>query len=81
MTQPTSIAPCLVSTNEVAHQLLVNGKGNMLSKPKRPVLCPATEGDTSMVYPFSKEEYRKGVALLKNNKAAGRDDALVEQTK
>ena len=32
-----------------------------------------------MVYPSSKEEYRKGVALLKNNKAAGRDDVLVEQ--
>ena len=34
-----------------------------------------------MVYPFSKEEYRKGVAILKNNKASGRDDVLVEQLK
>ena len=32
-----------------------------------------------MVSPFSKEEYRKGVAILKNNKASGRDDVLVEQ--
>ena len=53
----------------------------MLSKPKSPVLPPATEGDYSMVYPFSEEEYRKGVAILRNNKAAGRDDALVEQLK
>ena len=34
-----------------------------------------------MVYPFSEEEYRKGVAILKNNKASGRDDVLVEQLK
>ena len=48
---------------------------------KCPVLPPATEGDASMVYPFSEEEYRKGVAILKNNKAAGRDDVLLEQLK
>ena len=42
-------------------------------------ITPATEGDYSMVYPFSQEEYRKGVAILKNNKASGRDDVLVEQ--
>ena len=34
-----------------------------------------------MVYPFSEEEYRKGVAILKNNKASDRDDVLVEQLK
>ena len=51
----------------------------MPSKPKRTVLPPATEGDYSMVYPFSEEEYRKGVAILKNHKASGRDDVLVEQ--
>ena len=34
-----------------------------------------------MVYPFSEEEYRKGVAILKNNKSAGRDDVLVVQLK
>ena len=53
----------------------------MTSTPKRPVLPPATEGDYSMIYPFSEEEYRKGVAILKNNKASGRDDVLVEQLK
>ena len=55
--------------------------GTMPSKPKRPVLPPATEGDTSKVYPFSEGEYNKGVAALKNNKVAGRDDILVEQLK
>ena len=79
---PTSSnPPCLVTTNQVAHQLLVNGRGTMPSKPKRPVLPSATEGDTSKVYPFSESEYNKGVATLKNNKAAGRDDILVEQLK
>ena len=34
-----------------------------------------------MVYPFSKEEYTKGIAALKNNKVAGRDDLQVEQLK
>ena len=77
----TSNPPCLVSANQVAHQLLVNGRGTMSSKPKRPVLPPATEGDYSMVYPFSEEEYRKGMAILKNNKASGRHDVLVEQLK
>ena len=81
MITTSSNPPCLVTANQVAHQLLVNGRGTMPSKPKRPVLPPATEGDTSKVYPFSEGEYNKGVAALKNNKAAGRDDILVEQLK
>ena len=32
-----------------------------------------------MVYPFSEEEYRKGISTLKNGKAAGIDDVLVKQ--
>ena len=71
--------PCLVTANQVAHQLLVNGRCTMPSKPKRPVLPPATKGDTSKVYPFSEGKYNKEVAALKNNTAAGRDDILVEQ--
>ena len=51
----TSNHPCIVSANQVAHQLL------------------------AMAYPFNEEEYRKGVTILKNNKASGRDDVLVEQ--
>ena len=46
-----------------------------------PILPRATEGDTSKAYPFSEGEYNKGVAALKNNKAAGRDDIRVEQLK
>ena len=61
-------------------KVIVNGRGNMSSKPKRSVI-PETEAGTSMVSPFSEDEYRKGVATLNNNKAAGRDDVLVEQLK
>ena len=64
----TSNPPCLVSANQVAHQLLDNGRGTMRSKRNRPVLPPATEVDHSMVYPFSREEYMKGITILKNNK-------------
>ena len=39
------------------------------------------EGKPSLVSVFSEEEYRKGIAALKNNKAAGIDDILVEQLK
>ena len=35
----------------------------------------------SLVSAFSEEEYRKGIAALNNNKAAGIDDILVEQLK
>ena len=49
----------------------------MLTKPKQPVLSATTE--ESMVYPFSEEAYIRGIATLKNNKAAGIDDMLVEQ--
>ena len=78
---PTSTnPPCLVNVNQVAHQLLVNGRGTMPTKPKRPVL-PTVEGIPSVVSAFSEEEYRKGIAALKYNKAAGIDDVLVEQLK
>ena len=78
---PTSTnLPCLVNANQVAHQLLVNGRGTIPPKPKRPVL-PTVEGIPSVVSAFSEEEYRKGIAALKCNKAAGTDDALVEQLK
>ena len=70
----TSNPSCLFNANQVSHQLLVNGIGTIPSKPKRIVLHSATEGDHSMVYPFSNEEHRKGVVIVKNNKASGRED-------
>ena len=72
--------PCLVNSNQVAHHLLVNGQGTMPTKPNCPAL-PTVEGKPSLVSAFSEEGYRKGIAALKNNKAAGIDDILVEQLK
>ena len=78
---PTSPNPtCLVNSNQVAHHLLVNGQGTMPTKPKCPALL-TVEGKPSLVSAFSEEEYRKGIAALKNNKAAGINDILVEQLK
>ena len=34
-----------------------------------------------MAHPFSKDEYKKGIAAMKNNKGEDRDDVLVDQLK
>ena len=57
---------------------LVNGQGTMPTNPKCTAL-PTVEGKPSLVSAFSEEEYRKGIAALNNNKAAGIDDILVEK--
>ena len=72
--------PCLVNSNQVAHHVLVNGQRTMPTKPKCPALT-TVQGKPSLVSAFSEEEYRKGIAALKNNKAAGIYDILVEQLK
>ena len=71
--------PCIVNANQVAHQLFINGQGTMSTKRKRPIHPPIQEGTLTMAHPFSEEEYKKGIAALKNNKAAGVDNVLVEQ--
>ena len=40
-----------------------------------------SESTVTLAHPISEEEYRKGIVVLKNNKAVGRDDVLVEQLK
>ena len=78
---PTSPSPpCLVNSNQVAHHLLVNGQGTITTKLKCPAL-PTVEGNPSLVSAISEEEYIKGIAALRNNKAACIDDILVEQLK
>ena len=58
-----------------------NCQGTMSSKPKPPILPTYVTGKLTLVYPFSKEEYRKGIAALNNGKAAGLDNVLVEPLK
>ena len=50
----------------------------MPTKPKRHILTTAEQSEQLLVYPFTEEEYRKAIATLKNNKAAGIDHVLVE---
>ena len=69
---------CIASANQIAYQLLVNRSGTLSSEPKV-LYYPQHQKDyDSLVYLFSEEEYRKGVTVLKNNNADGRD-VLVEQ--
>ena len=74
----TSTPPCLVNSNQFA-QLLINGRSIMSCQLKRPVLPTETTGEATLVYPFSDEGYGKGIAALKNGKAYGIDDVLLEQ--
>ena len=78
--EPTSPKPhCLVTDNQVAHQLFVNGRGKMPTTPKCPKLYPIIEDESLLI--FTEEDYKKGIATLKNNKAAGIYDVLFEQLK
>ena len=49
--------PCLFTANQVAHQLLVNGQGEVPTRPKCPKLSPISEDGSSLVVPFTEEEY------------------------
>ena len=53
----------------------------MPTKPKCPKLSPVNEDDSSLVFAFTEEEYKRGIAILKNKKTAGIDNVLVEQLK
>ena len=72
--------PCLVSANQVAHQR-INDRSNMQSTSKRPVLPPATEGDTPHCILFQRRRVQEINGIPGANKAAGRDDVLVEYLK
>ena len=72
-------AHCLVTANQVAHQLLINGRGEMSTKPKCPKLSPVSEEDSSLVLPVPGEEYKKGIATLKIEMEISIDDVLVDQ--
>ena len=67
---------CKVTADQVAHQLLLNGKGNKLHVPRREKMPRQTVTESKLTSPFL-----HGVKALKNNKAAGLDDMLCEQIK
>ena len=47
--------PCLVTANQIAHQLLVNSRGEMSTKLKCFQLSPVSGDDSSRVFPFTEE--------------------------
>ena len=72
---------CKVTADQVAHQLLLNGKGNKLHVPRREKMPRQTVTESKLTSPFLMEDLLHGVKALKNNKAAGLDDMLCEQIK
>ena len=72
---------CKVTADQVAHQLLLNGKGNKLHVPGREKMPRQTVTESKLTSPFLMEDLLHGVKALKNNKAAGLDDMLCEQIK
>ena len=72
---------CKVTADQVAHQLLLNGKGNKLHVPRREKMPRQTVTESKLTSPFLMEDLLDGVKALKNNKAAGLDDMLCEQIK
>ena len=72
---------CKVTADQVAHQLLLNGKGNKLHVPRREKMPRQTVTESKLTSPFLMEDLLHGVKALRNNKAAGLDDMLCEQIK
>ena len=72
---------CKVTADQVAHQLLLNGKGNKLHVPRRKKMPRQTVTESKLTSPFLMEDLLHGVKALKNNKATGLDDMLCEQIK
>ena len=68
------------TANQVAHQLLLNGK----TSKKQPKVKPDWKkytADQGLTSPLSMDELEKGITTLKNGKACGLDDISVEQIK
>ena len=72
---------CKVTADQVAHPLLLNGKGNKLHVPRREKMPRQTVTESKLTSPFLMEDLLHGVEALKNNKAAGIDNMFCEQIK
>ena len=72
---------CKVTADQVAHQFLLNDKGNSTHRPSKAKIIDNHITEHSLTSPFTIEELMKGIKILNNNKAAGLDDMLCEQIK
>ena len=66
-------------TPPLQHQIPINGQGTKSSKPKHSVLHTDAAGEVTLVYTFSEEEYKKGIAAPNNRKDTSIDHVLVKQ--
>ena len=76
----------LVTANQVAHQLLVDSRGNPDHHSRRVNIPKATDtcspqGPSDFTRPFSMNDLCGAIKEMKINKAAGLDDILCEQIK
>ena len=76
----------LVTADQVAHQLLVNSRGNpdhhlrRVKLPKAADTC-SPQGPSDFTRPFTTNDLCGAIKEMKSNKAAGLDDILCEQIK
>uniref|UniRef100_A0A6P7GXF8 Uncharacterized protein LOC114347680 n=1 Tax=Diabrotica virgifera virgifera TaxID=50390 RepID=A0A6P7GXF8_DIAVI len=78
---PTEVKePCAITPNQIAHQLLLNGKTN--NRCKTPKIIRTQDQETTLLRnPFTIEELKNGIDCMKNGKSPGVDEILTEQIK
>ena len=72
---------CMVTVDQVAHQLFLNDKGNSTHRPSKANITDNHIIEHYLTSPFIMEELMKCIKIMKNNKATGLDDMLCEQIK
>ena len=72
-----------VTANQIAHQLLLNGKSNAatVKQSKHRLRKPVKDLNPGLTNPFSPQELERGIKSMKQGKAAGLDDIRTEQIK
>ena len=70
-----------VTANQVAHQLVLNGKTTHSIRVKSKINRCVPSGEPKFTRPFTEEELNTGIKCLKNGKAIGLDKISVEEIK
>ena len=68
---------CIVNADQVAHQLIINGK----KQGPRPTYRKQDAREPMLASPFQMEDLLKGIKALKNNKTVGQDGILCGKIK
>lgn len=74
----SSTIQCNITSNQIAHQLLLNGKTTTKKKKMKIIRDLESENDM-MKKPFTLAELNLAIKAMKTNKAAGVDDLRTEQ--